>query len=228
MIINKNDMTKLYTSALLSIFDDIKLERRDINNPYSVPIVFGSKSRLYKTLHRKESTNTDIIYQLSVPAMSLEINGIERNLQRQTNRLLKNKVLEIDDQNVRVSWNDTAVRINFTLTLISKNITEQMQITEHIISSFKNGLYYADVNTPLYDSLISTPIILESSDVVIENNETDFNEDRFLESTFDIAVEGIIHNNITTDSKVINSIQLNMHYESLLNEILETYNITTI
>jgi len=230
MIINdSNNMVKLYTGALLSIFDNIQLARRDVNNPYTVPIVFGSKSRLYKSLYRKDSTNDTVIYQLSVPAMSLSITGIERNLQRQTNRMLKNKIVEIDSQNARVNWNDTAVNINYTLTIISKNITELMEITEYIISnSFKNGLYYIDVNTPLYTTPISTPIIMNTTSTVIDNNEDDYGNDRYLETTFDFTVQGILHNNVTTDSKLITSTKLNMYYENLLNSLIDSYTINAI
>lgn len=226
-VINEHSMVKIYTGAILSMFSDIQLKRRD-TTPYTVPVYYGSKSRLYKHLNKMAENQTGVIYQQLLPAMSLSTNGLVQNKARQTNRLLKKKIVEIDTQNVTLNWNDTTVDIPFQLSLISKNLTEMTNLAEYIVSVFKNGLYYIDVNTPLSPFPISTPIILEDSSFEIDNQEDEYSGDLYLETTFNFTVRGILHNNVTSDSKIITNIAINAFMDLEYSKIVESYNIVAI
>ena len=226
MVITEHSMIKIYTGAILSIFDNIQLQRRGVE-PYTVPIYLGDKSRLYKHLQKMVEEKTMTIQQV-MPAMSLTVGGPARRPQRQTNRMLKKKLVVIDSQNTRMNWNDLAVDIPFSLNIVSKNITELNNIVEYIMSSFKNGLYYIDVNTPLYDEPVSTPVYLETASVEYDNAEDDYLGDRTLETTLDFTVRGIFHNNVTVDSSVITQIAVNMFMDLQFQRIEESYTINAI
>ena len=221
-IITEYSMVKIYTAVMLSLFDEIQLNRREL---YTIPITFGSKERLYQRLYEQQTKPDSITYSMSLPAFSLEFNGVDRNLERQTNRLLRKTILQIDDNNVSVNWNDTSVDLQFTLHLISKSMTEMTQVIEYVISSFKNGLYYVDVKSPLYQDPISTPIILDTAQVEIDMNEEVYEDTRVLETSFDMTLKGILHNNVVSNSTIIKQIDLNMYLDLEYKKLADSYKV---
>lgn len=225
-VINEYNMTKIYTAVVLSLFDNIQLARRDVT-PYTVPIVFGEKSELYKRLYAEATKDPSVTHGLQMPAMSLSFNGMERNFDRQTNRLLKKRLLEIDGLTTQVNWNDVAVDLSFTLTLVSKSMTEMTNIAEYIMSVFKNGLYYVDVTTPLYSEAISTPIKLNTTSVEIDNNAEVYENMRTMETSFDIVVKGLLHNNLTAVNTKITKAMLNMYMDLQFQTLLASYQVDT-
>lgn len=224
-IINEYNMSTIYTAAVLSLFDDISLARRDVLNPYKIPIIFGDKSELYKRLFSESTKDPSITYQMQMPAMSLNFLGMNRNFDRQTNRLLKKRLLEIDGLTSQVNWNDVAVDLTYKLTLVSKSMTEMTNIAEYILSAFKNGLYYLDIKTPLYTDPISTSIALNTSDISIENNEIEYENMRALETTFEITVKGIIHNNVVSTNSKITKAMLNLYMDLQFKTIVQSYQV---
>lgn len=226
-VINQFDMSRLYTAVLLSLFDDIQLTRRDALNPYTVPIMFADRSRLYKKLYRVDTSDTTgVNYSLNLPAMALTFNGFNPALERQTNKLLRKKIATVDENNVTVNWNDVATDFSYNLLLVGKSLTEMTNIAEYIVSTFKNQIYYVNTLTPLYQSPVSTPIILNTVDVNIDSNENEYSDDRLLECSFDITVQGILHNNVKSTSRIINEVQLNMYMETELQNILQSFQVT--
>ena len=228
MIVTEYDISSIYTGVVISMFDKIQLQRRGVT-PYTVPIVFADKDRLHKHLQeqtRKDTTTT--IYQLSVPALALSLKSVERSLERQTNRMLKKKLVVIDTETTTMGWNDTAVDFTFDMTLLAKSMTEMMHINEFVMSTFKNGLYYVDVNTPLYDEPISTPIQLNTTNISIENEEFDYGSDRLLSSTYEIGLKGILHNNLTSNNKVITTAKLNLYTDLLYKELIAQYEVVSL
>lgn len=228
MITTEYNMASIYTGVVISLFDNIQLQRRGAT-PYTVPVVFAEKDRLNKHLQeqtRKQSSTTT--YQLSVPALSVTITGMDRALERQTNRMLKKKLVEIDTQTVTVNWNDTAVDLTFTMTLLAKSLTEMMHINEFIMSTFKNGLYYANVKTPLYSEAIKTPVILNTAAIQIDSNEFEYGDDRLLTTNYDLVVKGILHNNLTTNSKIITDTRLKLYEDFEYQNLLSQYSVVAL
>lgn len=227
MIVTEYNMSSIYTGVVISMFDKIQLARRG-TTPYTVPIYFADKDRLHKHIYSQQvKQNNTTIYQMSVPAMALSLTGMERALERQTNRMLKKKVVEIDDQNVTVAWNDVAVDFTYQLVLLAKSITELQHINEFVVSSFKNGLYYTNVKTPLYDA-ISTPIYLNTTDIQIESNELEYGDDRLVESTMSLTVRGILHNNMTSNNTVITEARLRMFEDLEYQNLMAEYKVVAL
>lgn len=190
-IISKHNQTRLYTSVLLSMFDMIQIQRRD-DELYTVPIYQGNQDRYTQT---KNKSDGNLIYESVVPRMSLSFQNISIDLTRQTNKSIRKKYLDINDTQMNVSWNDTPVDLDFTLKVVSKTKTELFQILEFIMSSFKNTLYYVNVDTPFYKN-VSTPIRLNTTSPEIENYEDEFDKISGISAELDITIKGFFHNNI--------------------------------
>lgn len=229
MIINYYESTKSYTALLLSVFDNIQIDRND--GPYTVPIKFAKKSRLIKKLEyeARDSAGERSTYSHLVPIMSLDVTGLERNAIRQTNHLLKTGRVHVQDDQGNydytiLTWNDTPTDFLYELTVYSKTITELSNLIEYIISKFKYSLYYVDYNSPIYVKPISTPIELETTNIDIENNEDMYEEDRLVSASLSLRVKGIVHNNIQPQTDRIERIEFNLnHYNEQVNTLLEQY-----
>lgn len=218
MILTFHQSSRNYTAILLKLLSNYKLEI-STNDYYTIPVKFSSASRLYKSLNKNDHGS------LRVPIMGLEINETPPDYSRSTNKFLKRKILEIDSENVRVTYNDTPVNYNFTLTLLSDSMTSLTNINEAIISEFHNGVRYVDYTSPLGE-IISTPIKLESISLDTDNNESDFIEDRLIQSTFTFVIEGVVHQQLNYDEKYIK--EINLYLQKGVDEVeyeLDSYTI---
>jgi hypothetical protein len=221
MILAQYDMTKIYTASIMSILSNIKLKRE--NSLWTVPVYFGTRDRLFQQQQeeaRKSSTST--LYEIQLPAFSVELTDVQRNLSRQTNRLVKKKV-DITGINTVLTWNDTSVDLTYKVILRAKSILEMTEINEGLLSAFKNGVYYIKIKTPLYDDPISTPIVFDTISVELNNNETEFLDNRVLTSIYSMKIKGIYHHNVTTNSKEITEINFNLWYKELYDTLLKSY-----
>lgn len=222
MIINNYDSTKSYTAMMLKTLSNYQL-RIDDTELYTIPIVYANSSRLYKKLSSKDKDNT---FSYRTPIMALEMNIDTEALDRATSPHLKRQVIDVGGESYSVTYNDKPVNYTGTLTVVADTLSTLTNIVEGINSSFYNNVIYKDYKSPLGES-IRTPIILEGVDLNIDNNEDIPEMGRLLEATFNFKVEGLIHSNYNSNSKIITDIQFIIkNYTKEVEEIIDTYRIT--
>ena len=219
MIINTNQIdTKAYTALILSVFDNLQLETD--NGLFTIKLVYGNNSRLYKKLANKSDS---ITYR--TPIMNIIETANTINLERSTNRLLKRKKLDINGQTVQLTYNSTPVDFMFELNIVSDTLTTMSALKETIISKFHNNTYYVDYISPLGET-ISTPIILNEITPEIDNEEDNYNGNRFISCRLVLTVEGFITNKWNTTGNKITLIETILSdYSNNINKILDTYTI---
>ena len=217
--INFNDVGKSYTAAMLKLFSDYRLDI-DGTNEYEIPLFFGSASRLYKRL----STKTRGV-SIRLPAMSLDISNYEPDLARNTSRILKKKVISLNDDDIRINFNQTSINLNFSMTLLADSMTSLTNITEFIIANFNNNIRYFDFKAPLGE-IVSTPIRLLSVSNDSDNFADDYAEDRALRMNFEFMIEGFVDHPYTQDAKKLKQIQI-MMYDRVIEDtaLIESFNI---
>lgn len=226
--ISENDDIKKYTIVLLSLLDELVLVNH-LNDEYTIPLYFGQSNR---RVARKDSVHDTPYpkYSQILPAMHLSIEDYEINDIRQTNKFLKRKMVDVNNDSTQymLAWNDINVDINFNLKIRAKNIEEMLRISEYLTSVFLNGKYYVDVKHILYDEDISTPIILNTKELDIELNEDVPEANREVESNLSFTVKGLFTNNIRTMSKKILSAKLRLWKEEQFENIIKEYNVEVI
>ena len=184
---------KLYTSALLhTILNDITIvsysDEYDEKADKKVPIFMVS------TDNRSTAILNEEIAQ-SLPAMTLAITGLERNIERQRNKLLRRKAIRIDDLYSTVfTYNDIPHDIRYELNIIAPSQTVLFDIVEHILSFFHDGKYYVNIRLPLYpNNYYSCPVILEGQDVIIQQAGDDYFSQGSIQATLNFVVKGVFH-----------------------------------
>lgn len=225
-----NDNTRLYTIALLTLFDELVLVTNS-DTEYTIPIYFGQGNR---KVQRKDAVNgSDGVYAkfgMMLPAMSLSLDNYEPNRERQTSKFLRKKRVDVlnDGTQHMIAWNDVNMDINYSLTLVAKNIEELLRITEFLSTVFVNGKYYINVKHPIYLTPISTPIILNTSELEIDMNSDIEGENRSVQTILSFTVKGIYTNNITSLSKTILDANLRMWKEETFENLLQEYNVVAV
>lgn len=233
MLLNFHNATKSYTSMLLNQFSNLNIQINE-TDLYEIPIVYSNTSRLYKKL-----ANTDQSFTYRTPIMSLEVNiDVSTSLARATNPMLKRKVLDIVEEieteeglieeinKVGVTYNDKPTDFLGTITIIADTMTTLTNIVESINTMFYHNTLYSVYKTPLGEE-INTPIKLENIEMNIDNNESEFNDNRLLEAVIELRVEGVTHSNYNTNGKRIELIDLYIHnYYKDIEGVIEHYSIS--
>lgn len=223
--IPKHNSIKLYTIALLSLIDELVLTN-DNNGEYTIPLFFGQGDRRVKRKNYNLSKPYPK-YSQTLPSMSLTLVDFVPNNERQTNKFLKRKRISIENNDTQylVGWNDVNVDINYNLKIRAKNIEELLHIAEFITSIFKYGRYYIDVKHIMYDNSISTPIILNTTELEIENYEDEASAYRLVEASISFTVKGILINNIQSLTKTILEANLNIYQDLELEKLIQSYEL---
>lgn len=224
-----NDNTRLYTIALLSLFDELVLVTNSATD-YTIPIYFGQGNRKFQ---KRDAVNQGEVYPqfgMMLPAMSLELDNFEPNLARQTSKFIKKKRVDVlnDGTQHMLAWNDVNTDINYSLTVVAKNIEELLRITEFLSTVFVNGKYYVNVKHPIYDSPISTPIVLNTQELEIDMMGDDEGSNRAVQTTLSFTVKGIYTNNITSVNKTILDARLRIWKEEQFTNLIQEYDIVEV
>lgn len=123
-----NSEIKLCTTQLLDVFNDIVIDRRDINNivqkSFLVPCVFGNRSRILKSLEDKNKV-------LEVPLIALELTGYGRDDTRMCD-IYRDLLFTADGHTDYNKFTPVPFSLQFTLTIVSKYIED----TDQIIGNF--------------------------------------------------------------------------------------------
>jgi hypothetical protein len=216
MIINFFDEAKSYTALLLNQFSSLEL-RINETDTYNIPIVFGTPDRLRSKLTKSNK------YRKPVMCLTLLSDAVD--LERNTNRLLKRKKLVINENQLQVTYNDQPTIFSFELWIMSDTLTSLTNIVSAISTTFYNNYLYIDYKTPL-DETIRTPIKLESTEYLLDNNESEFTDNRTIEAKFQIDVHGVKHSQVSSTNGYIN--EINLYLDSWFKDVqknLDTYTI---
>lgn len=219
MVINSYNATKSYTAMALKTFSNFQLQIND-TELYTIPLVYASASRLYKKLAKPDKT-----FSYRTPIMALDVNIDTDSLERATSPHLKRKVVDVNGTDLAITFNDKPVNYIGTVTVVADTLTTLTNIVEGINSAFYNNVLYKDYKSPLGES-IRTPIILQSIEMNIDNNEDIPEMGRLLEATITFKIEGVIHSNYNTTGKRITDIQLIIQTYGLeVDKVIEEYRI---
>ena len=144
---------------------------------------------------------------------------------KQISRLLKRKVVSIDDDNIRINYNSTSVNLSYSMVLLADSMTSLTNIAEFIMANFLNGVRYFDYISPLGE-VISTPIRLVSVQNDSDNFADDYSEDKSLRMLFEFSIEGQIEHPYTEDAKKLKQIQMFL-YDRVVTDtaLIENFNI---
>lgn len=230
-----NQMLTKYTVAFGTLFKDMVLVRKNPNNTeferYTIPLSYAPKEKFIQrtladpSLERKEN--------ITLPRMAFEMVGLSYDSQRNLNNKFIVGVLDQTDPNHKTSFYSPApYNITFELYIITKTITEMLQIVEQILPAFRPDYTIAikPHDAPMSNKSLDVPITLlsESSQ---DNYDGSIAEDRQIIWTLQFMVKGYLFGPIKK-SPIIKQVIFTKHdisqIDAVTPEVIQTATFTVV
>jgi hypothetical protein len=146
--------------------------------------------------------NLDKKIQITLPRLSFEMAGMTYDSTRKLNTNARNFAQTTSDQTIS-QYNPVPYNFDFNLYLYIRNIEDGTQIIEHILPYFAPD-YTIKLNLiPEMGIVKEIPIILNSTDMPVDNYGTRDRETRVLIWTLNFTVKGYVFGNVNDASNGI-------------------------
>ena len=174
-------------SGFGTLFNDITIERKSDNNvvqTISVPLSYGPKQFWY---YRSEDPNagnvdpnqtTQLPVAVVLPRMSYEMMGIRSNWQEHPSLIQKHLAITTNQGTLNQTYMHVPVFVDFDLTIVTKNLSDSLQIVEQIIPWFTPDLVVQMKLMPEFDRVVDVTINLQYPLTYTDNWDEAFNSRR--------------------------------------------------
>ena len=207
-----NETIKRAVSIFGTLFNNITLKKTKEDGTVlsisKVPISYGPKQKFLARLQEEADLTDNNRSAISLPRMAFQLNGFEYDPSRQQNKLIRHSKSELDTDNVKRSYqyNPAPYNLNFTLSILAKNMNDALQIVEQILPYFQPEY---TVTMKMIDSMSDTrdvPITLTG--VSMEDTyEGSYEERRVIEYTLEFQMKLYFFGPVYTGSVIKNVIE---------------------
>ena len=207
-----NETIKRAVSIFGTLFNNITLKKTKSDGTILaeqiVPISYGPKQKWLERITVDPKERDGNITGMTFPRMAFQLSGFEYDASRQQNKLIRHSksALETDGVKRGYQYNPAPYTLNFTLSILTKNMNDALQIVEQILPYFQPEY---TVTMKMIDSMADhrdVPIVLNS--VQFEDNyESGFEERRFIEYTLEFKMHLYFFGPVYTGSIIKNVIE---------------------
>lgn len=207
-----NETIKRAVSIFGTLFNNITLKKTKSDGTILaeqiVPISYGPKQKWLERITVDPKERDGNITGMTFPRMAFQLSGFEYDASRQQNKLIRHSksALETDGVKRGYQYNPAPYTLNFTLSILTKNMNDALQIVEQILPYFQPEY---TVTMKMIDSMTDhrdVPIVLNS--VQFEDNyESGFEERRFIEYTLEFKMHLYFFGPVYTGSIIKNVIE---------------------
>ena len=188
-----NETTKRAVSIFGTMFNNITIKNvksdGTVVTTEKVPISYGPKKRWLARLQQDLKARDGNVSAISLPRMSFEISSIQYDGSRQQNKLIRqSNTVSGSSTNRNYQYMPAPYNLSFTLSIVSNNVTEALQIVEQILPYFQPEY---TVTMKMIDSMEDTrdvPIVLNSVEYA-DNYEDGFDSRRLVEYTLNFTMK---------------------------------------
>jgi len=139
-----HETIKRSVSVFGTLFNNITVKKIKSDGTFEsvqkVPIVYGPRQKFLERLRKEPDLSDNMRSAISLPRIAFELTGFEYDQTRQQNKLLKNVKTndEVTNKNNRgYQYAPAPYNLNFTLSVMAKNMNDALQITEQILPYFQ-------------------------------------------------------------------------------------------
>jgi len=194
------DTTRKYIGTMMSLFDNIIVQRTD-GNQVKVPLVWASKQREVM-VEESDGMNTSTV----IPKMALSMVGMNFDTVRKTNKLTSVPI-NIDVSTFKRShqYNSVPYNFDFMLQIVTKSVRDQNQIIEQILPYFNPSisLNIHEIPGKKPSSIIVT---LSSVDIAFDEDLGVDDDSRMINGTLNFTLKGNLYMPIK-DTKLVKEIE---------------------
>jgi len=169
-----NETIKRCVSVFGTMFNNLDYKKTKADGTvlgrYKVPISYGPAQKFLQRLAEEPNLNDNSRSAISLPRMAFELTGFTYDPQRQQNKLIRSQktTLETGGVNRKFQYSPAPYDLNFTLSIMTKNMNDALQIVEQILPYFQPEY---TVTMKMIDDLA------DHRDVPIVLNDVSFTDD---------------------------------------------------
>ena len=187
-------------------FKKVKADGTVLKSPI-VPISYGPKQKFLDRIAEEPNLSDSNRSAISLPRMAFELTGFEYDVARQQNKLIRahKSVYEADGKR-GFQYQPAPYNLNFTLSILTKNMNDALQIVEQILPYFQPEY---TVTMKMVDAMPDNrdvPIILNSVSFSDEY-EGGFDDRRIIEYTLDFTMKTYFFGPVYTGNLIKNVIE---------------------
>ena len=206
-----NETIKRCVSVFGTLFNNIqykkvKADGTVLTSPI-VPLSYGPKQKFLDRIAEEPNLSDSNRSAISLPRMAFELTGFEYDVARQQNKLIRahKSVYEADGKR-GFQYQPAPYNLNFTLSILTKNMNDALQIVEQILPYFQPEY---TVTMKMVDAMPDNrdvPIILNSVSFSDEY-EGGFDDRRIIEYTLDFTMKTYFFGPVYTGNLIKNVIE---------------------
>tara|TARA_B110000444_G_scaffold150545_1_gene140874 strand:+ start:8875 stop:9912 length:1038 start_codon:yes stop_codon:yes gene_type:complete len=187
-------------------FKKVKADGTILSSPM-VPISYGPKQKFLDRISEEANLSDKNRSAISLPRMAFELTGFEYDVQRQQNKLIR-AVKPITESNGKKGFQyaPAPYNLNFTLSILTKNMNDALQIVEQILPYFQPEY---TVTMKMVDTMADhrdVPIVLNSVSFQ-DDYEGSFDDRRVIEYTLDFTMKTYFFGPIYTGNIIKNVVE---------------------
>ena len=172
-----------------------------------VPLSYGPKQKFLDRIAEEANLSDRNRSAISLPRMAFELTGFEYDAQRQQNKLIRSIKNQYEADGKRgFQYAPAPYNLNFTLSILAKNMNEALQIVEQIIPYFQPEY---TVTMKMVDGIPDNrdvPVVLNGVSFSDEY-EGSFEDRRIIEYTLDFQMKTYFFGPIYTGRMIKNVIE---------------------
>ena len=220
-----NTLFKKYVIIFGTLFNNIKIERRDENNVleqnFKVPIAYGPREKFLARI--TDNPDGIALTSIKLPRMAFSISSIsyapERKLQT-INKIASKK--SVNGVNVYEKvFNPVPYDLGFKLEIMSKTMEDGLRIIEQILPYFTpEWTVSAKLLGNDFDNVTDIPLVLKDVDIADEYQD-DFLQRKVLTFTLNFIMKCYFYGPVT-QSKLIKFATVNVYPDTTANSSLVT------
>ena len=208
-----NETIKRCVSVFGTLFNniDVKKIKSDgtVVSQFRVPISYGPKQKFLDRLAEEPNLSDRNRSAITLPRMAFELTGFEYDAQRQQNKLIRTQKTQLETSDVGkrgFQYQPAPYNLTFTLSILSKNAIDALQIVEQILPYFQPEY---TVSMKMVDSMSEVrdvPIFLNSV-AMDDQYEGEFVERRVIEYTLEFTMKTYFFGPVYTGEVIKNVIE---------------------
>ena len=205
-----NETIKRCVSVFGTMFNNIQYKKVKsdgtvLTSPI-VPLSYGPKQKFLDRIAEEPNLSDKNRSAISLPRMAFELTGFEYDVARQQNKLIKSiKNTAESDGKRGFQYAPAPYNLNFTLSILTKNMNDALQIVEQILPYFQPEY---TVTMKMVDNMPDNrdvPIVLNSVSFS-DDYEGSFEDRRVIEYTLDFTMKTYFFGPIYTGN-IIKAVQ---------------------
>ena len=206
-----NETIKRCVSVFGTLFNNIQFKKVKadgtvLSSPM-VPLSYGPKQKFLDRLAEEPNLSDGNRSAISLPRMAFELTGFEYDVQRQQNKLIRSvKNTDESDGKRGFQYAPAPYNLNFTLSILTKNMNDALQIVEQILPYFQPEY---TVTMKMVDSMTDNrdvPVVLNSVSFQ-DDYEGSFEDRRVIEYTLDFTMKTYFFGPVYTGNIIKNVVE---------------------